>query len=274
MALVAEALGYTYAPGTSYASRALAGVGLRLEKGELSLVVGSTGSGKSTLLRLLSGLLEPGTGSVGVDNATGVPRGSVGIVFQNPETQFFAETVSADVAFGPKNLGFTDVDAAVRDALLAVGLDPAEFGDRSPFTLSGGEARRAAVAGILAMRPAYLLLDEPTAGLDRRGREVVVKTLLEAREDAGVLVVTHDPGQFLAHADRVLVLAAGETVFAGGVAELLRDADAPFERAGLILPDVVRAQVLARSRGAKLERIAFDVQGAAAVLASARGRTS
>jgi energy-coupling factor transport system ATP-binding protein len=270
MALVAEMLGYTYAAGTTYASRAVADVGLRLEKGELCLIVGSTGSGKSTLLRLLSGLLKPGTGSVRVDDATGVPRGSVGIVFQNPETQFFAETVSADVAFGPKNLDLPDPDTAAREALLAVGLDPAEFGDRSPFTLSGGEARRAAVAGILAMRPAYLLLDEPTAGLDRRGREAIVAALLAAREEAGVLVVTHDPGPFLAYADRVLVLAAGETVFEGGVEELLGDATGPFERAGLILPDVVRVQVLARLRGAKLQQIAFDVDGAAAALASAR----
>jgi energy-coupling factor transport system ATP-binding protein len=255
MALVAEMLGYTYAAGTTYASRAVADVGLRLEKGELCLIVGSTGSGKSTLLRLLSGLLKPG---------------SVGIVFQNPETQFFAETVSADVAFGPKNLDLPDPDTAARKALLAVGLDPAEFGDRSPFTLSGGEARRAAVAGILAMRPAYLLLDEPTAGLDRRGREAIVAALLAAREEAGVLVVTHDPGPFLAYADRVLVLAAGETVFEGRVEELFGDATGPFERAGLILPDVVRVQVLARLRGAKLQQIAFDVDGAAAALASAR----
>jgi len=272
MALVAEGLSYTYAAGTPYAAAALTGVGLRLEKGEVGLVVGSTGSGKSTLLRLLSGLLDAAVGRVAVDGIVGVPRGSVGIVFQNPETQFFAETVFADVAFGPKNLGFTDVDSAVIDALHAVGLEPEEFGGRSPFTLSGGEARRAAVAGVLAMRPAYLLLDEPTAGLDRRGREVVIDALLEARKNAGVLVVTHDPGQFLGHADRVLVLDGGATVFEGSVSQLLDDPASPFERAGLILPEIVRAQTLARSRGAKLDHIAFDVPGAAAVLASARGR--
>jgi len=273
MALVATNLGYTYAPGTPYAAPALASVELRLEKGELALVVGATGSGKSTLLRLLSGLLEAATGNVGVDGAAGVPRGAVGMVFQNPETQFFAETVFADVAFGPKNLGFTDVEVAVHDALLAVGLDPDEFGDRSPFTLSGGEARRAAVAGVLAMRPSYLLLDEPTAGLDRRGREVVVNALLAAREDSGVLVVTHDPGQFLGHADRVLVLSQGSVVFDGKVVELLEDPTLPFERAGLLFPEVVRVQIQARSRGAQLERIVFDAPGAAAALVSAVGRT-
>jgi len=272
MALVAEGLSYTYAAGTPYASSALTGVGVRLEKGEVGLVVGSTGSGKSTLLRLLSGLLDAAAGSVEVDGIAGVPRGSVGIVFQNPETQFFAETVFADVGFGPKNLGLVDVDAAVNEAMLAVGLAPEEFGDRSPFTLSGGEARRAAVSGVLAMRPAYLLLDEPTAGLDRRGREVVIDALLEARKNAGVLVVTHDPGQFLGHADRVLVLDNGTTVFDGSVGGMLDDPESPFERAGLILPEIVRTQTLARSLGAKLDRIAFDVPGAAAVLASARGR--
>lgn len=274
MALVAKDLGYTYSTGAPYESRALTGVDLRLEKGELCLVVGSTGSGKSTLLRLMSGLLEPGQGSVRVDDAEGVVRGSVGIVFQNPETQFFAETVSADVAFGPKNLGFGDIDTAVIDAMRAVGLDPVEFGERSPFTLSGGEARRAAIAGVLAMRPAYLLLDEPTAGLDRRGREVVVRALLEARSTAGVLLVTHDPGVFLAHADRVLVLAAGEPVFDGNVTELLEDDGAPFDAAGLVLPEVVRAQVLARARGAHIPRIAFDATDAARALAGALGGPS
>lgn len=274
MALVAKDLGYTYSTGAPYESRALTGVDLRLEKGELCLVVGSTGSGKSTLLRLMSGLLEPGVGSVRVDDAESVVRGSVGIVFQNPETQFFAETVSADVAFGPKNLGFSDVDTAVSDAMLAVGLDPVEFGERSPFTLSGGEARRAAIAGVLAMRPAYLLLDEPTAGLDRRGREVVVRALLEARSTAGVLLVTHDPGMFLAHADRVLVLAAGEPVFYGNVTDLLEDDGAPFDVAGLVLPDVVRVQVLARSRGARRARFAFDATDAARALAGALGGPS
>ncbi len=157
MALIAEGLGYTYSAGTAYASRALADVDLQLQVGELVLVVGSTGSGKSTLLRLLSGLLAPEAGNVLVDGDAGVPRGRVGIVFQNPETQFFAETVTADVAFGPKNLGFTDVDDAVCSALHAVGLDPAEFGERSPFTLSGGEARRAAVAGGPCDAAGYLL---------------------------------------------------------------------------------------------------------------------
>ncbi len=274
MALVAKDLGYTYAPGTAYASSALTGVDVQLERGQLGLVVGSTGSGKSTLLRLLAGLLEPATGSVSVDGTAGVPRGAVGIVFQNPETQFFAETVFADVAFGPKNLGSSDVDSAVRGALLAVGLDPDAFGDRSPFTLSGGEARRAAVAGILAMRPSYLLLDEPTAGLDRRGRDVVVDALLDARESAGVLVVTHDPGQFLGHADSVLVLGAGAVVFEGGVEQLLEDPALPFEQAGLILPGVVRAQVLARARGAQLGQIAFDAVGAARALVSGFGEAS
>jgi len=269
VALVANNLGYTYAPGTAYAASALTGVDVQVQRGQLGLVVGSTGSGKSTLLRLLAGLLEPATGSVSTDGAAGVPRGSVGIVFQNPETQFFAETVFADVAFGPKNLGFPDVETAVRGALIAVGLDPAVFGDRSPFTLSGGEARRAAVAGILAMQPSYLLLDEPTAGLDRRGRDVVVRALLEARKSAGVLVVTHDPGQFLGYADSVLVLAGGAAVFEGGVAQLLEDPALPFEEAGLILPEVVRAQVLARRRGAHLDTIAFDALGAARALVSA-----
>ena len=192
MALVADALSYTYGAGTSFAAPALKDVSLALDAGDLLLVVGATGSGKSTLLRLLSGLLDPDAGTVLVDSEPVGKPGRVGIVFQNPETQFFAETVLDDVSFGPRNLRVPDVDAAACEALEAVGLPAAIFGSRSPFTLSGGEARRAAVAGVLAMRPAYLLLDEPTAGLDRIGRDAVLGAISAVRDRTGVLVVTHD----------------------------------------------------------------------------------
>lgn len=270
MSLAVEDVRFEYSPSTAMAVPALEGVSLRLDPGELVVVVGATGSGKSTLLRLCAGLLTPGAGSVTVDGRPAGTRGAVGIVFQNPETQFFAETVRADVAFGPRNLGVEDPDTAADESLAAVGLDPASFGPRSPFTLSGGEARRAAIAGVLAMRTPYLLLDEPTAGLDPRGRAAVLGALRQARQRAGLLVVTHDADEFLGEADRVLGLTDGREAFCGPPAELLAEPQL-WERAGLALPPVVRVQLLARARGLALDTLTLDPIAAARALVSARG---
>lgn len=265
MALVARGLGYTYSAGAHYQVRAVSGIALQFEPGDLLVIAGATGSGKSTLLRLLAGLLQPDRGTVTVDGeapGSRAARGRVAIVFQNPESQFFAETLLADVAFGPRNLGVAEPEHAASEALAAVGLDPAEFGPRSPFTLSGGEARRAAIAGALAMGARYLLLDEPTAGLDARGRRDVLAAIDAERARTGVVVVTHDPDEFLPSATRVLALDAGAPAFDGTVSALTADPSA-YEAAGLRLPDVVRTQVLARGRGASLPAIEL-APGAAA----------
>lgn len=272
MALVARDLGYTYGAGSRFAVEAVRGVDVSVAPGELVVVAGATGSGKSTLLRLLAGLLRPTSGSVMADGAepgARDARGLVAIVFQNPETQFFAETVLADVAFGPKNLGASDPDAAAAAALYAVGLDPTVFGPRSPFLLSGGEARRAAIAGALAMGGRYVLLDEPTAGLDAAGRRDVVSAVLDERKRAGIIVVTHDAEDFLPHADRVLALSAGVPAFLGTVDELF-ERHATYEAAGLRLPELVRLQLAARERGLRLARIEFDPVVAADALLGAR----
>lgn len=270
MGLSARSLGYTYSYGTAFAVEALRGVDLDLSRGEMLVIAGTTGSGKSTLLRLLAGLLEPTGGEVSIDGARAGERGTrglVAIVFQNPESQFFAETALADVAFGPRNLGDADSEATAASALEAVGLDPATFGPRSPFTLSGGEARRVAVAGALAMRAPYLLLDEPTAGLDGSGRRDVLAAIDAERERAGIAVVTHDPEEFLSRADRLLVLDGGAVAFEGGPAVLLDEA-ARYEAAGLRLPEVVRAQALSRQRGAVPAPPVFEpIQAAEALLA-------
>lgn len=272
MGLNARALGYTYGAGTSFAATALEGVDLDLEPGELVLVAGTTGSGKSTLLKLLAGLLAPTAGTIEVDGAAPSARdarGRVAIVFQNPETQFFAETVLADVAFGPRNMGAGDPDRRALAAIEAVGLDPERFADRSPFALSGGEARRVAVAGALAMGARYLLLDEPTAGLDADGRRGVHEAIDAERIRAGIVVVTHDPEEFLGRADRLLVLRDGACAYEGPPSRLLDDAGR-FEATGLRLPDIVRVQVLARRRGARIATPAFDPSGAATLLRDAR----
>jgi len=273
--LTLERIGYTYGAGTSFAERALDDVSLSVEPGELVLVLGATGSGKSTLLRLAAGLMGPCEGVASIDGeplTRSSARGTVGLVFQDAESQLFAETVQADVEFGPRNLGADDAAAraAAADALVAVGLDPAAFGARSPFTLSGGEARRAAVAGVLAMRPRYLLMDEPTAGLDASGRRAVSALVREARSRSGVVVVSHTAEEFLGDATRVLLLRRGAVGFWGEAGALVDD-PAPFERAGLRAPDVLRVQVLARTRGLDVGAFTLDPRLAAANLARAGG---
>ena len=184
---------------------------LTVRQGELIVVTGHTGSGKSTLLKILSGLLRPTRGSVTLDGITVDDpdnRGRVGLIFQDAESALFADTVREDVAFGPRNFG-ASADEALRqadEALEAVGLDPALFGSRSPFHLSGGEARRAAIAGVLAFSPMFILADEPTAALDAKGRALVIKTLIEATAHSGVVVVTHRAEDFAAYASQVISL--------------------------------------------------------------------
>jgi len=276
MALIVSDVTCDYASGTSMASRALESVTFSLEPGRLAVVLGPTGSGKTTLLRVASGLLPLVAGSVEVDGAPvlgpGSVRGQVGLVFQRPESQFFALSVEDDCAFGPRNLGRTHAEARddARGALAAVGLDPDMFGPREPWSLSGGEARRAALAGVLAMRPRYLLLDEPTAGLDADGRRAVAAVIRDACRDTGVLVVTHDPEVFLDVADEVLVLRDGRTMFEGDVPGLLAALPA-LSRAGVVEPpEVPRTLLLAAERGLLADcELTLDPEVAAAALASA-----
>ena len=273
MALIAADLTCDYAAGTALASRALEGVSFELQPRELCVVTGPTGSGKTTLLRAVAGLLAPSSGRVSVDDApvvgAGSQAGAVGLVFQRPEAQFFAPTVEDDCAFGPLNLGRSQADARedARAALSDVGLDPSVFGQREPWGLSGGEARRAALAGVLAMRPRYLLLDAPTAGLDAPGRRAVHAALATAREHAGVLVVTHDPDEFLPAADRALVLRDGHSVFSGAATRLLEEIPGLWARGFIEPPEVVRVLLLAAARAGRPNvRLAFDPESAAAIL--------
>lgn len=275
MALTLDGLGYTYAPRTEFAQCALEGVSLSVEVGEMVLVLGATGSGKSTLLRAAAGLIEAQSGSAMLDGSQltrSSARGVVGLVFQDAESQLFAETVMADVEFGPRNLGASAAHASesAREALLAVGLDPDRHGARSPFTLSGGEARRAAIAGVLAMRPRYLMLDEPTAGLDARGRASIRATVRDARAHAGVVVVSHSAEEFLGEAERVVVLSRGTVAYLGSATDLIAD-PTPFAAAGLIAPDVLRFQMLARQHGCDPGAFCLDPVQAARNVAAAGG---
>lgn len=273
MSLVLESVSVTYGLQTAFATRALIDVSVAVERGELVLVAGSTGSGKSTLLRVAAGLLGSGSGRSTIDGeplSAASARGKVGLIFQDAESQLFADSVAEDVAFGPRNLGADDSEALrmAEQALRSVGLDPAEYGSRSPFTLSGGEARRVAIAGVLAMQPRYVLADEPTAGLDARGRTLLSDILLELKATTGVVVVSHALEEFLGVADRVLMLRGGESHWYGPADALLAD-PTPMLEAGLVPPDVVEVQRLVG--GGSGRPCVLDPVAAAQLLLAERG---
>ena len=275
MSLTLSRVTYAYRRGQALAGTALADVSIALHTGRMTLIIGATGSGKSTLLRAAAGLLVPDAGEVQIDGCPLLPdaaRGEVGLIFQDAESQLFADTVLEDVEFGPRNMGGSreTARAAAIAALADVGLAAEAFGDRSPFTLSGGEARRAAIAGVLAMRPRYLLADEPTAGLDAAGRRRVRDLLRAQKAHAGVGVVSHASEEFLSDADDVVMMSNGAVAWSGPVAELLADPSL-FEVAGLRAPDVLQVQLEARRRGLTVERCTLDPEMAGAALATAGG---
>ncbi|MBC7227864.1 MAG: energy-coupling factor transporter ATPase [Thermoflexales bacterium] len=232
-----ESLTHIYARGTPAERVALRGVDLEIEPGERVGISGPTGSGKSTLVQHIAGLLTPAAGRVLLD---GVPahartpeararRRQVGLAFQFPEAQMFEVTVFREVAFGPRHLGLNadEIAARVRWALEMVGLDPDAFADRVPFALSGGEMRRVALAGILALKPQVLILDEPTAGLDPRGRADILARLRAWQEQTGAtfILVSHHLDEMAGLVDRVVLLADGQVVADGPTRHILGDGD-------------------------------------------------
>lgn len=253
MSLILSDISYRYAPGTPLELRALDDVSLEVEPGSITFVIGSTGSGKSTLLRIMGGLSDPESGTALLDEKP-IRAGEVGLVFQQPESQLFAETVVDDIAFGPRNFGKTEDEARVIacEMLEMVGLDVESYATRSPFSLSGGEARRVAIAGVLALSPRYLLLDEPTAGLDGFGRSFVHDLLKRLRlQGVGIVVVSHDIDEFLGYADDVMLLLRGRCVWQGRAKEVIED-PGHFGDAGLAVPPILAIQAIVAERVASL----------------------
>ncbi len=234
MGIQVEALTYIYAAGTPLAKTALADLSFSVEDGSCVAIIGVTGSGKSTLVQHFNGLLRPTSGRVVVNSVDVGAKGAdltklrrkVGLVFQSPETQLFARTLTEEVAFGPRQLGMgtAKVASVVEEALRLVGLPQAEYGARDPFSLSGGQMRRAALAGVLAMEPDVLILDEPTAGLDGEGRAELYRFLgrLRAERQTTILLVSHDMSEVAALAGRILALHDGRLVFDGSPRELFK----------------------------------------------------
>jgi energy-coupling factor transport system ATP-binding protein len=242
-------ISYVYQKGTPFEEHALSDLSLSIPHGIVQAVVGKTGSGKSTLIGLIAGLLRPTTGSikVGDDIVTAktkkIPfRSKVGVVFQYPEQQLFAETVYKDIAYGPSNQGISkeQLEERVLQAIGLVGLDESLL-DKSPFGLSGGQMRRVALAGVLAMEPSILILDEPTAGLDREGSEQLLQLIqtLHQQKQVTIILVTHQMEEVARLANQVVVMEAGTTAFTGTPVELFGDRKR-LERFGLELPSITK----------------------------------
>ena len=259
MSIEVRHLTHTYGEGSALSTVALNDISFTIQEGEFVGIVGHTGSGKSTLVQHLNGLLKPTSGQVLVDGEDlngekvnrRVLRQRIGLVFQYPEYQLFEETVARDIAFGPKNQGLStaEIDARVHHAMESVHLDYQKYAEKSPFELSGGQMRRVAIAGVLAMAPKVLILDEPTAGLDPRGRDRILSMLeeLRDREHTTILMVSHSMEDMARLATRLLVIAEGK---------LVAD-DTP--RAVFARPDL-------------LTRIGLDVPEAAKLCAALRGK--
>lgn len=264
MSIDLQSISYTYMRGTPFEKKALDDVSLSIAKGEIVAVIGHTGSGKSTLVQHLNGLLKPDAGRVAVDGvnlsgknaAAKKARQLVGMVFQYPEHQIFAETVYEDIAFGPRNRGFqeAEVDKQVKEAMVFVGLDFATFAQRSPFQLSGGQMRRVAIAGVVAMDPDYLVLDEPSAGLDPRSRNAVFKEIMALHQsrNIAIVLVTHSMEEAAKYAQRLLVINKGQVLFDGRPADIFRSHQQELVAVGMDEPQVFKLADLLRSRGLQL----------------------
>jgi energy-coupling factor transport system ATP-binding protein len=270
MSIEVKDLTYIYEPGTSYEKVALSHINLEIQPGEFVGIIGHTGSGKSTLIQHLNGLLRPTEGSVyynGEDIFSEKGKSKklcqkIGLVFQYPEYQLFETTVWRDVAFGPKNMGLSkdEIERRVEQALSDVGLGPDVY-ESSPFGLSGGQRRRVAIAGILAMEPEYLILDEPTAGLDPQGREEILGKVAQLREkeNMAVLLVSHSMDDVARYVDRIIALDNGSIRFDGAPADVFAHED-ELKQMGLDIPQITKLANALRNRGYAVDEAMLETK--------------
>ena len=271
MGFILDNVSYTYQEGTPFASVALSDVSLTIEDGSYTAIIGHTGSGKSTILQLLNGLLVPTEGSVRVFDtlitSTSVNkqirqiRKQVGLVFQFAENQIFEETVLKDVAFGPQNFGVSveEAEAIAREKLALVGIDESLF-ERSPFELSGGQMRRVAIAGILAMEPKILVLDEPTAGLDPIGRKELMTLFKKLHQDGiTIVLVTHLMDDVAEFADQVYVMEKGKLVKSGKPSLVFQNVEF-MEKIQLGVPKITRFAQRLANRGVSFKQLPITIE--------------
>ncbi|NLV88954.1 MAG: energy-coupling factor transporter ATPase [Tissierellia bacterium] len=273
MIMKIENLNYIYNPNTPFEKKALDNINLEINQGEFIGLIGHTGSGKSTLVQHLNGLLKPTSGKIIIDGVDITNkeanlkeiRQKVGLVFQYPEHQLFEETIYKDIAFGPKNLGLNEeqVRERVKEAMELVGLDYEELKDRSPFELSGGQKRRVAIAGVLAMKPKILVLDEPTAGLDPRGRDEILGEIqqLYEKENMTIILVSHSMEDIAKLVNRILVMHRGKVVIDGKTRDVFKRAQ-ELEDIGLGVPQITKFMMKLKERDNSIRDTVLTVEEA------------
>ena len=268
--LKTENLTYVYSQGTPFEKTAVKNLSIEIEQGEFTGIIGHTGSGKSTLIQHFNGLLKPTSGRIYLDgqdiwedkSKIRQVRFRVGLVFQYPEYQIFEETVYKDIAFGPKNMRLSEheIDRRVRQTAAAVGISEELLG-KSPFELSGGEKRRVAIAGVMAMEPEVLILDEPTAGLDPKGRGIILEQIKEYHRNMGctVLLVSHSMEDVARYASKILVMNKSEIFCYGKTSDVFKQSD-EIEKIGLSVPQITRVFNLMRKKGIDIENDVYTVK--------------
>ena len=276
-----ENLTHTYGQDTPFCRSAVKGVSLDIMEGEFLGIIGHTGSGKSTLIQHLNGLLQPTGGKIYLEDRDiwadpkkiREVRFQVGLVFQYPEYQLFEETVYKDISFGPKNMGLSqqEIDRRVRDAAAFVGLDESLL-DKSPFELSGGQKRRVAIAGVIAMEPRVLILDEPSAGLDPAGRRSLLENIrsYHRRKGTTVVMVSHSMDEVAENVDRIIVLADAGVVMSGTPHEVFSRAE-ELVAVGLNVPQVTRVAMELRRRGVAIDPAVYTVAELRKALSALKG---
>ena len=273
MSIKIEHLNHIYNVNTPFESKALDDVSLEIADGDFIGLIGHTGSGKSTLIQHLNGLLKPSSGSIEVDGIDITKkkiklkkiRQKVGLVFQYPEHQLFEETIYLDIAFGPKNLGLDEeeIDIRVRNSMELVGLNFSEMKDRSPFDLSGGQKRRVAIAGVLAMKPDILILDEPTAGLDPRGREEILDQIraLYDRKDITIILVSHSMEDIARLVEKIVVMHKGKIAMYDTPLEVFKRVE-ELESFGLAVPQITYFMRALKEKGKNVNSDIFTIDDA------------